>query len=148
MVDMACTFTGENEHTLDTKGRLIVPAKLREDLGESFMITMGFDGCLCAYPNDEWELFVAKLRSLPELRKEARTTLRHFVARAARCELDKQGRILIPAKLREFAALEKEIVFVGALSKVEIWSKERWDENDILDMQDIADQLSDLGIDF
>ena len=63
-------------------------------------------------------------------------------------ELDKQGRILIPAKLREFAALEKEIVFVGALSKVEIWSKERWDENDILDMQDIADQLSDLGIDF
>ena len=148
MVDMACTFTGEYEHTLATKGRVIVPARLREDLGESFMITMGFDGCLCAYQNDEWELFVAKLRSLPELRKEARTTLRHFVARAARCELDKQGRILIPAKLREFAALEKEIVFVGALSKVEIWSKERWDENDILDMQDIADQLSDLGIDF
>lgn len=145
---MACTFTGEYEHSLDTKGRVIVPAKLRDDLGESFMITMGFDGCLCAYPNDEWEIFVAKLRSLPELRKEARATLRHFVARAGRCELDKQGRILIPAKLREFAGLEKEIVFVGALSKVEIWSKERWDESDICDMQLLADQLAELGVDF
>ena len=141
-------FMGEYNHTIDAKGRLIVPAKFREILGDNFIVTKGLDGCLFVYPNDEWTRFEEKLKSLPLTNKNARQFTRFFLAGAAACEVDKQGRILIPAKLREFAALEKEIVFVGALSKVEIWSKERWDENDILDMQDIADQLSDLGIDF
>ncbi len=141
-------FTGEYSHSIDTKGRVIVPAKYRESLGETFVITMGFDGCLSMYSNEEWEVFVNKLASLPEIRREARQTIRHFLAKATVCELDKQGRVLIPAKLREHAALLKDVVFVGVLSKVEIWSKERWDENDISDMDEIAEKLSELGIDF
>lgn len=144
---MANMFTGEYNHSLDAKGRVIMPAKFREELGESFMLTMGFDGCICVYSNEEWMAFVEKLRTLPELRKEARQTIRHFVARAAQCEVDKQGRILIPQKLREYAGLTKDIVFVGVLSKIEVWSKERWEESDIDDMDDIAEKLSSFGID-
>ena len=144
---MANMFTGEYNHSLDAKGRVIMPEKFREELGESFMLTMGFDGCICVYSNEEWMTFVEKLRTLPELRKEARQTIRHFVARAAQCEIDKQGRILIPQKLREYAGLTKDIVFVGVLSKIEVWSKERWEESDIDDMDDIAEKLSSFGID-
>ncbi len=144
---MANMFTGEYNHSLDPKGRVIMPAKFREELGESFMLTMGFDGCICVYSNEEWMTFVEKLRTLPELRREARQTIRHFVARAAQCELDKQGRILIPQKLREYAGLTKDVVFVGVLSKIEVWSRERWEASDIDDMDDIAEKLSGFGID-
>lgn len=144
---MANMFTGEYNHSLDPKGRVIMPAKFREELGESFMLTMGFDGCICVYSNEEWMTFVEKLRTLPELRREARQTIRHFVARAAQCELDKQGRILIPQKLREYAGLIKDVVFVGVLSKIEVWSRERWEASDIDDMDDIAEKLSGFGID-
>ena len=143
---MANMFTGEYTHSLDAKGRVIMPAKFREELGESFMLTMGFDGCICVYSNDEWMLFAEKLRTLPEMRKEARQTIRHFVARAARCEVDKQGRILIPQKLREYAGLTKDIVFVGVLSKIEVWSRERWEDGNIDDMDDIAERLSEFGV--
>lgn len=139
-------FTGEYSHSIDAKGRVIVPAKFREILGDSFVITMGFDGCLSMYSNQEWDRFVNKLSNLPEGRKETRQILRFFLAKATTCEVDKQGRVLIPARLREHAALEKEIVFVGVLSKVEIWNKQRWDENDISDMDDMAERLSELGI--
>ncbi len=145
---MANLFTGEYSHSIDSKGRVIVPAKYRESLGESFMITMGFDGCLCMYSNEEWTEFVDKLRALPEMRKEARQTIRHFLAKATLCEVDKQGRILIPIKLREHAALQKDVVFVGVLSKVEIWSKERWEDSEVDDMDELADKLSELGITF
>ena len=144
---MANMFTGEYNHSLDPKGRVIMPAKFREELGESFMLTMGFDGCICVYSNEEWMTFVEKLRTLPELRREARQTIRHFVARAAQCELDKQGRILIPQKLREYAGLTKDVVFVGVLSKIEVWSRERWEASDIDDMDDNAEKLSGFGID-
>ena len=144
---MANMFTGEYNHSLDPKGRVIMPAKFREELGESFMLTMGFDGCICVYSNEEWMTFVEKLRTLPELRREARQTIRHFVARAAQCELDKQGRILIPQKLREYAGLTKDVVFGGVLSKIEVWSRERWEASDIDDMDDIAEKLSGFGID-
>lgn len=140
-------FTGEYSHSIDAKGRVIVPVKFRESLGESFMVTVGFDGCLCMYSNDEWESFVNKLSNLPEARKEGRQILRFFLARATSCEVDKQGRVLIPAKLRDHAALKKDVVFVGVLSKVEIWDRERWDENDISDMDEMAERLSELGID-
>ena len=116
-------FMGEYNHTIDTKGRLIVPAKFREELGESFVITKGLDGCLCVYTNDEWTSFEGKLRALPFTNQNARKMTRFFMAGATTCEIDKQGRILIPGVLREFAELEKDVVLVGVASRVEIWSK-------------------------
>lgn len=141
-------FMGEFDHSIDAKGRIIIPAKFREDLGDSFVVTLGLDGCLFAYPNKEWEAFVAKLQTLPGT-KEARQMQRYFMAMASACETDKQGRILIPAKLRENAGLDKDIVFVGVLNKIEIWSKERWDSNnDYGDMDSIAEHMSQYGISF
>ena len=110
---------GTYEHGLDAKGRVIIPAKLREDLGESFVVTLGLDGCLFAYPMNEWEGFIEKLKELPGT-KEARMLQRHFLANAAPCELDKQGRILVPATLREFAGLEKDVVLTGNINRIEI----------------------------
>ena len=141
-------FMGTYEHGLDAKGRVIVPAKLREDLGESFVVTLGLDGCLFAYTMSEWEKFIDTLKELPGT-KEARMLQRHFMAKAAPCEVDKQGRTLLPAKLREYAGLEKEIVFVGVLSKIEIWSKKRWEDNDDYDnIEDIAEDMSQFGLSF
>ncbi len=139
---------GTYEHGLDAKGRVIVPAKLRDDLGESFVVTLGLDGCLFAYPQNEWEGFIDKLNKLPG-NKEGRKLLRHFLANAAPCEVDKQGRTLIPAKLREYAGLEKDVVFVGVLAKIEIWSRERWEESDDYeDIEDIAEDMSAYGLSF
>ncbi|MDF2541794.1 MAG: mraZ [Herbinix sp.] len=141
-------FMGEFNHSIDSKGRIIIPSKFREDLGEEFVITLGLDGCLFAYPNKEWNAFVEKLQTLPGT-KEARQLQRYFMAGAAACEVDKQGRILIPTKLRETAALDKDIVFVGVMNKIEIWSKERWDNNnDYDDMDDVAEHMSEYGISF
>jgi MraZ protein len=141
-------FMGEYNHTIDTKGRIIVPAKFREMLGEEFVVTLGLDGCLFVYPNEEWLTFVNELKALPGS-KEARQLQRYFMAGAATCEVDKQGRILIPAKLREQTALEKDIVFVGVLSKIEIWSKERWENNNNYEnMDEIAEHMSGLGLSF
>jgi len=141
-------FMGEFNHSIDAKGRIIIPSKFREALGEEFVITLGLDGCLFAYPDEEWQAFVTKLRTLPGT-KEARQLQRYFMAGAAACEVDKQGRILIPAKLREEAALDKDIVFVGVLNKIEIWSKERWDtNNDYGDVDTVAEHMSEYGISF
>ncbi len=141
-------FMGEFNHAIDSKGRIIIPSKFREDLGDEFVVTLGLDGCLFAYPNKEWEKFVEKLQTLPGT-KEARQLQRYFMACASACEADKQGRILIPAKLRENAALDKDIVFVGVLNKIEIWSKERWDSNnDYENVDAIAEHMSEYGISF
>lgn len=141
-------FMGEYDHSIDSKGRIIIPSKFREDLGDKFFITLGLDGCLFVYPKNEWQSFSEALLKLPGT-KEARQLQRLFFAQAAECEPDKQGRILIPAKLRESAGLEKDIVLVGVLNKVEIWSKERWDSNnDYKDMDDIAEHMSQYGISF
>jgi TIGR00242: protein MraZ len=117
-------FMGEYNHTIDAKGRLIIPSKFRELLGEEFVLTRGLDGCLYIYPMDEWESFEMKLRSLPLTNKNARTFSRFFVAGATTCELDRQGRILVPQTLREFAGLEKDVVLTGNLNRIEVWSKE------------------------
>ena len=141
-------FMGEYNHTIDAKGRLIIPSKFRELLGEEFVLTKGLDGCLSIYPMDEWKAFEEKLRALPLTNKNARTFTRFFVAGATNCELDKQGRILLPATLREFAGLEKDVVLTGMLNRIEIWSKEKWNENNSLDdvaMDEIAEQMTDLG---
>lgn len=141
-------FMGEYNHSIDQKGRIIVPAKFREELGEEFVMTLGLDGCLFVYPNSEWETFVEQLKKLPGNR-EVRQLQRYFLAGATNCEVDKQGRILIPAKLREHAKLEKEVVFVGVLGKIEVWSKERWDaNNDFDDVEAMAENMSELGISF
>lgn len=141
-------FMGEYNHTIDAKGRIIVPSKFRETLGDTFVLTLGLDGCLFVYPNDEWKGFLTKLNGLPGS-KEARQLQRYFLAGATECEIDKQGRILIPTKLRTAAGLDKEVVFVGVLSKIELWSKERWEENNIYDDMDaVAEHMSDFGISF
>ncbi|NLJ97157.1 MAG: division/cell wall cluster transcriptional repressor MraZ [Clostridiales bacterium] len=141
-------FMGEYVHTVDAKGRIIIPSKFREDLGEEFVITQGLDGCLFIYPNSEWQIFVEKLKTLPGT-KEARQLQRYFMAGAAACQVDKQGRILIPIRLRENAALDKDIVFVGVLNKIEIWNKERWEKNNNYDdVEDIAEHMSQYGINF
>ena len=144
---VSAMFMSEYNHTLDTKGRLIIPAKFREVLGEEFVVSKGMDGCLFVYANDDWNAFEQKLTSLPLINKEARQFARFFLAGAATVEVDKQGRILLPAALREFAGLEKDVVLVGVGSRVEIWSKERYlENNDFDDMDEIAEHMAELGI--
>ncbi len=140
-------FMGEYSHTIDTKGRLIIPSKFRALLGEEFVITKGLDGCLSIYPMDEWNTFEEKLKALPLTNKNARTFARFFVASACMCELDKQGRILVPSTLREFAGLEKDVVLTGNLNRIEVWSKEKWAENSNYDdMDSIAEGMQEMGI--
>ena len=140
-------FMSEYNHTVDAKGRLIVPSKFREQLGDEFVVTKGMDGCLFVYANDDWNAFEQKLTSLPLINKEARKFARFFLAGAAQVEVDKQGRILLPANLREFASLEKDVVLVGVGSRIEIWSRENWVYMDAdSDMDDIAAAMEGLGL--
>ena len=139
-------FKGEYSHSVDAKGRIIMPAKFREILGDMFVVTKGLDGCLFVYPNDEWENIENKFREIPLTTKDARKFSRFFFAGAADCEVDKQGRVLIPSVLREFAGLNKEVVLVGVLTRIEIWSKERWQENEYDDMDEIAEHMAALGL--
>ena len=121
-------FIGEYQHTLDPKGRVIMPSKFRDGLGESFVVTKGLDNCLFVYPQGEWEELERKLRILPLTSKDARAFTRFFFSGATECELDKQGRILIPANLREYAGLDKDLIIIGVASRIEIWGKERWED--------------------
>ena len=140
-------FMGEYNHTIDAKGRLIIPSKFREALGSEFVLTKGLDGCLFVFPMKEWEAFEEKLRSLPLIDKNARKFSRFFLAGASTCELDKQGRILVPGTLREFAQMDKEEVLTGMLDRIEVWSKEQWLENNAYDdMDDIAQSMQELGL--
>ena len=137
-------FMGEYNHSIDAKGRLIVPSKFREQLGSEFVVTKGLDGCLFVYSHEEWQRIEESLREKP---LTSRKFLRFFFAGAATCEVDKQGRINLPANLREYAGIDKEVVSVGVFSRVEIWSKERYQENsDFDDMDEIAEHMADLGI--
>lgn len=142
-------LTGEFNHSIDSKGRLIIPSKLRESLGEHFVITKGMDGCLFLYPDNEWKAFEEKLRTLPLTNKKARDFKRFFLGSATEGELDKQGRVLISSSLRAYADLEKEVVLAGVLDKVEIWSKEAWEAHtaDVEEnIEDIASDMEDLGL--
>lgn len=140
-------FMGEYNHTVDAKGRLIIPSKFRENLGDEFVVTKGLDGCLFVYDNNEWQAFEEKLKALPISNKEARKFVRFFLAGAASVEVDKQGRILLPGNLREFAGMDKEVVLIGVASRIEIWSKERYEEcSSDEDMEQIAEHMADLGL--
>ena len=140
-------FMSEYNHTIDAKGRLIIPSKFREALGDEFVISKGMDGCLYVYANEDWNAFEQKLTSLPVTNKSARQFARFFLAGAASVEVDKQGRILVPGNLREFAKLDKDVVLVGVGSRIEIWSKDQYDTiSDDVDMDGIAQAMEELGL--
>ena len=140
-------FMSEYNHTIDQKGRLIIPSKFRESLGDEFVISKGMDGCLYVYANEDWNAFEEKLTSLPLTNKPARQFARFFLAGAASVEVDKQGRILVPGNLREFAKLDKDVVLVGVGSRIEIWSKDQYDSvSDDVDMDGITQAMEELGL--
>lgn len=145
---MCSMLIGEFEHSLDAKGRLIMPAKLRETIGDKFVVTKGLDGCLFAFSIEEWSNFEEKLKSLPLSNRNSREFTRFFLSGATECEIDKQGRFLIPTNLRETASLQKEVVIIGVGTRIEIWDKEKWnsynDEN--ISVEDIAENMTMLGI--
>ncbi len=122
-------FMGEYHHTIDEKGRLILPAKFRNELGEKFIITRGLDAekCLYVYSMNDWNRIVSKLNTLPFTKKDARIFVRTFFSGATECEFDRQGRINITSPLVSYADLQKDCVVIGANDRIEIWSKERWD---------------------
>ncbi|KIL26596.1 inhibitor of RsmH and transcriptional regulator [Bacillus altitudinis] len=121
-------FMGEYQHTIDTKGRMIIPAKFRDDLGEQFVLTRGLDQCLFGYPMSEWKLIEEKLKALPLTKKDARAFTRFFFSGAVECDLDKQGRINIASNLLQYAKLEKECVVIGVSNRIELWSKSIWEQ--------------------
>ena len=140
---------GEYNHTVDAKGRMIMPAKFREQLGEQFVVTKGVDGCLYVYSSEEWGRIEEKFREVNLTTKDARKFMRFFFAGAVECEIDKQGRTLIPPMLREHAGLNKELVIIGVSNRVEIWSQEKWDnysEAEDLEADELAEKMALLGI--
>ncbi len=140
-------FSGEYNHSIDEKGRLIIPSKFRFELGEKFILTRGLDGCICIYPMSEWDALEEKLRGLPLTNKNSRLVTRFLVGGAVTCELDKQGRILIPGPLREHAGLTKDVVLAGTLERIEIWDKARWNETcNFDDVEAVAESIKDCGI--
>lgn len=138
---------GEFAHNIDRKGRLIMPAKFREELGERVIINRGLDGCLNVYTAEQWETVYQKIATLPSTNKDARMYQRIFLSKASEVELDSQGRILIPASLVALAGLEKECLVIGVANHIEIWSKEKWlalEEEQAASFEDFAENLSGL----
>jgi MraZ protein len=142
-------FIGEYNHSLDPKNRLIIPAKFREQLGEAFVMTKGLDNCLFVYSINEWRVVEEKLKTLPMTNKDARAFVRFFFAGASECEIDKQGRTLVPSNLKEYAIIDKDVVIIGVSTRIEIWSLEEWNKfnNDAdISYEDVAEKMSQLGI--
>ena len=126
-----------------------MPAKLREDMGEKFIITKGLDGCLFGFSQNEWENFETKLKTLPLTNKNARDFVRFFLSGAMECEIDKQGRFLISSNLRNVATLKKEVIIIGVGTRIEIWNKEKWENynsEENISADDIAENMTMLGI--
>ena len=140
-------FIGEYYHNLDAKGRIIIPAKFRDELNGTFILTRGLDGCLTIYSTEKWEKIFEEINKLPENKKATRQYIRMLTANACECTLDNQGRILIPANLSGSVNITKECVVVGANSHVEIWDKATWNaymDDASENFEDIAESLSDL----
>lgn len=140
---------GEYKHNMDAKGRIIMPAKFREELGASFILTRGLDGCLFGYPMGQWEIMQEKMKQLPLSKKEARSFVRFFYSAAIEAEIDKQGRINIPKTLLDYAKIEKECRIIGVSDRIEIWSNDQWEEfaEDAADsFEDIAENMIDFGL--
>ncbi len=138
-------MTGTYEHSIDAKGRLFIPAKLREELGVTFYLAMGVDECLAIYPQETWNRFTEKFASLPMSQSAA---MRPLFANASKCELDSQGRIVIPQKLRKYAGLEKDAVIIGVNDRAEIWSAETWNarEEEEMTPEKMKACLAALGV--
>ena len=138
-------MTGQYAHNIDAKGRLFIPARLREELGQTFHVTVGMDHCLSIYSDESWAAFTDKVRSLPYSKAKA---LRPLFANAVDCEPDGQGRILIPAKLREYADLQKEVVVIGSFDRAEIWNAERWAREDAMafDSGSLEQAMEEMGL--
>lgn len=142
-------FIGEYNHTVDAKGRVSMPARFRDDLGDAFYITRGMENCLFVYDQREWALMDEKVRNLKLTAKSARGFSRLFYAGAMEIAFDKQGRILIPPHLREFASIEKDVVIVGVSNRIEIWSKDKWNAylgDDSMNYDDLADALDGFDL--
>ncbi|WP_027107666.1 division/cell wall cluster transcriptional repressor MraZ [Lacticigenium naphthae] len=140
---------GEYKHNMDAKGRLIIPSKFRDDLGESFIVTRGLDGCLFGYPQKQWSVLQDKINQLPLAKKETRSFARFFYSAATECELDKQGRVNIPQTLRDYAKLEKNCVVIGVSQRFEIWSEERWETYASTaeeSFEEFAEDMIDFGL--
>lgn len=136
-------FMGEFHHSIDEKGRIIIPSKLREGLGDNFIITRGLDGCLFIYPKEEWDNVINKYKELPDT-KDKRQFMRIFLSGASVCEYDKTGRINVPKPLVEYAKLEKDCIIIGVDERLELWSKDIWDNfinSNEEAMSNIADKL-------
>ncbi len=145
-------FRGRFEHTVDSKGRVSIPARFRELLAEKYddrLILTNFDRCLVAYPYEEWRVLEERVSSLSMVKKEVKAFQRFFISGATECPIDKLGRVLIPPTLRDYAQLGRNVVFAGMLRKFEIWSKERWLEeikHSEVDFEGMGEALADLGI--
>lgn len=135
---------GEHHHNIDEKSRLVLPSKYREDLGNEFVITRGLDGCLFVYPKDEWQKIIDKLKDLPFTKKDARAFLRFFLSGAVESNFDKQGRVFIPGQLIDYASIKKECVIIGVNERLEIWSKEKYNEFFLSNEKNITDIAEDL----
>jgi len=142
-------YIGEYNHSTDSKGRVIMPANFREELGEKFYITKGMDSCLFIYDEKEWSNLDLKMRNLRLTSKKAREFSRMFYAPARELSFDKQGRILIPQNLRTYAGIDKEVVIIGVSTRIEIWDKERWDlyiSREEMNYDEIMDEFEELDI--
>ena len=144
-------LAGEYRHNLDEKGRVIIPSKIRNELGDRIVITRGLDGCLFGYSEKEWNNIMEKLSTLPFTKSDARMFTRFLTSGATLLEFDKQGRVNVPSFLSEYASINREVVIVGVINRIEIWSKDKWDNfmNENTDhLSDIADNLFDPNLTF
>lgn len=143
-------YIGQYCHNLDAKGRVIMPSRFREQLGEVFVVTPGYEGCLSVYSEEEWNKFASQLMSMPSHNADARRLIRMFSSGAVTCETDKQGRILLPSHLRQHANIEKEVMVIGAIDKVEIWDSAAWERynngEDAMSLEEAAARLSGMGV--
>ncbi len=145
-------FRGRYEHTVDIKGRTSIPSKFREVLSANYderLIMTNFDGCLWAYPAVEWQRIEDHVSSLPQMKPEVKAFQRAFISAASDCPIDKQGRILLPQTLRDYAGIERDLVFVGMTKRIEIWSVERWNKvfsESQENLKDMAEKLAELGL--
>lgn len=142
-------FLGEFQHSLDPKGRITIPSRFREELGERFIATKGLDNCIFIYPMEEWKNLETKLRALPFTRGDVRSFVRFFFSGAAELDADKQGRVLLPLNLREYAQVDRDVVIIGVGSRLEIWAGDKWAQYNRTagsSFEEVAENLVDFGI--
>ena len=143
-------LTGEYLHSIDAKGRLIIPSKLRNEFNDSIIITRGLDGCLFGYDQKTWNSIIQKLDTLPFTKKDVRSFIRFFTSGAISLEFDKQGRINIPNYLNEYAKLKDDVIIIGVINRIEIWNKDKWNNfmnDNIESLSDISENLFDSSLD-